>query len=346
MKPALPFVLPVSKKLRAEALLQWNDRTKPLGSLGRLEAVTADVCAVQATLQPVTSPKSVVLFAADHGVARLGVSAYPQEVTRQMAANFVGGGAAINVLARYQQANLEVVDVGICGEPVPGVLNRRVCQGTRNFLEIAAMTDEEMVKALEVGLVRANAAAAKGTVIVAAGEMGIGNTASAAALLCLLTGADSHDAVGRGTGVDDEGLMRKRAMVQQAVERHSACRNNPEAALAAVGGLEIAALCGFYIGAAANKMVIVVDGFICTVAALVACRISPAVRDYMLFGHQSAEQGHKLALGALNAEPLLQLDMRLGEASGAALAFSIIDASVLLFLQMATFSAAGVSTAR
>ncbi len=341
----LPNVKPISGELRAEALEQWNDRTKPIGSLGRLEQITADLCAIQGSLQPVTSPRAIVLFAADHGVARLGVSAYPQEVTRQMAANFVGGGAAINVLSRYQHATLEVVDVGICGDPVPGVLYRRIREGTRNFLESAAMTSAEVDSAIAVGLDRANAAAANGAVIVVAGEMGIANTAAAAALLCLLTGCEPSRAVGRGTGVDDKGLKHKQQVVQQAITHHEACRNDPQATLCAVGGLEIAALCGFYIGAAANKMMAIVDGFICTVAALAACRFVPTVRDYLQFAHCSAEQGHALALEAMDAQPLLALDMRLGEASGAALALSLVDASVLLYLEMATFSKAGVSTA-
>ena len=345
MMEFLPSVEQVSSVIREEAMLQWNDRTKPIGSLGRLEQLTADLCAIQGSLTPATSPRVVVLFAADHGVARLGVSAYPQEVTWQMAANFVAGGAAINVLSRYQHANLEIVDVGIAGDPVPGVLNRRVRPGTRNFLESTAMTEEEMHRAIAVGIERANSSAANGAVIAVAGEMGIGNTASAAALLCLLTDADPQNAVGRGTGVDDAGLKHKRQVVQQGITRHEACRNDAGAALAAVGGLEIAALCGFYIGAAANKMMVMVDGFICTVAALTACQLVPAVREYLQFAHCSAEQGHALALKALDAKPLLTLDMRLGEGSGAALALSLVDASVLLFLQMATFSKAGVSTA-
>src|SRR5579871_3574033 len=296
MESELPSIPPVSARHRAEAQQILDGKTKPPGSLGRLEALAADLCAIQNTLPPETERKRLLLFAADHGIVAEGVSAYPQEVTFQMVANFARGGAAISVLARHAGADLEVVDVGVL-QPTAGMaLERRVRAGTRNFAGEPALTSEEAQAALAVGIERAQAASKAGVRILALGEMGIGNTTSAAALLTLLTGAPAEATVGRGTGVDDSRLAHKRAIVTQAAARYHATAADPLAALAAVGGLEIAALVGAILEAASLRIPVVIDGFICTVAALTAVRLASNARPYLLFAHRSAEQGHALAL--------------------------------------------------
>jgi len=323
-----------------------DGKTKPPGSLGRLEELAAQLCAIQRRVPPQTDRKRILLFAADHGIVEEGTSAYPQEVTGQMVANFANGGAAISVLARQAGAELEVVDVGVIGAVDGRALNRKVRAGTRNFAREPALTVAEAERAIAVGLERAQHAADSGVNVLALGEMGIGNTASASALLALLTGADAGATVGRGTGLDDAQLARKQAVIARAIARHRPQAQTPFDALCAVGGLEIAALVGAMIGAAADLLPVVIDGFICTVAALAATRIAPPARDALLFAHRSAETGHRLALEALDAAPLLDLNMRLGEGSGAALALPLIEASARLLREMASFEQAGVSTKR
>jgi nicotinate-nucleotide--dimethylbenzimidazole phosphoribosyltransferase len=342
----LPQIEPASERHRAEAQRLMDGKTKPPGSLGRLEELAAQLCAIQRRVPPQTDRKRILLFAADHGIVEEGTSAYPQEVTGQMVANFANGGAAISVLARQAGAELEVVDVGVIGAVDGRALNRKVRAGTRNFAREPALTVAEAERAIAVGLERAQHAADSGVNVLALGEMGIGNTASASALLALLTGADAGATVGRGTGLDDAQLARKQAVIARAIARHRPQAQTPFDALCAVGGLEIAALVGAMIGAAADLLPVVIDGFIGTVAALAATRIAPPARDALLFAHRSAETGHRLALEALDAVPLLDLNMRLGEGSGAALALPLIEASARLLREMASFEQAGVSTKR
>lgn len=342
----LPYIEAASAHHRAEAQALLDGKTKPPGSLGRLEELAAQLCAIQRRVPPQTDRKRILLFAGDHGIVAEGTSAYPQEVTGQMVANFASGGAAINALARQAGAELEVVDVGVIGAVDSRALDRKVRAGTRNFAREIALTLEEAEQAMAVGLERAQSAADAGGHLLALGEMGIGNTASASALLALLTGVDAEATVGRGTGLDDAQWAQKRAVIARAVARHRPQVQTPFDALCAVGGLEIAALVGAIIGAAANRLPVVIDGFICTVAALTAVRMAPLARDALLFAHRSAETGHQLALEALDAAPLLDLNMRLGEGSGAALALHLVEAGARILREMASFEQAGVSTKR
>jgi nicotinate-nucleotide--dimethylbenzimidazole phosphoribosyltransferase len=341
----IPELVPVSESHREAAQRLFDNKTKPLGSLGRLEALASQLCAIQHRVPPRVERRHILLFAADHGIVAEGVSLYPQVVTAQMVANFAAGGAAINVLARQFGAALEIVDVGVAGSTLGLALDRKIRAGTRSFVQEVAMTVGETQQAIEVGRERVEAAVRSGIDLLALGEMGIGNTASAAALLSLLTGRPAEETVGRGTGLDDAQLAHKREVIARSVAFHTAQQaTTPFEMLCAVGGLEIAALVGAMLAAASQRVPVLVDGFICTVAALVAVGLAPNVRGYMLFAHRSAEQAHALALETLGAEPLLDLGMRLGEGSGAALAFPLVEASVRLLREMASFESAGVST--
>ncbi|HKI04728.1 MAG TPA: nicotinate-nucleotide--dimethylbenzimidazole phosphoribosyltransferase [Thermoanaerobaculia bacterium] len=325
---------------------EMDQKVKPPGSLGRLEALAIDLAAYLGTLEPRVERGRILIFAADHGISREGVSAYPREVTAQMVKAFSSGGAAITVLARTLGLEVEVIDVGVDADlpEMPGVVSAKVRHGSRSFLEEPALTPEELAAALEAGRAAVERADAAGADTVALGEMGIGNTTAAAALLSALTGAPPEETVGRGTGVDDERLAHKRAVVEKALRFHGeAALEDPRRALAAVGGLEIAALAGAALEAARRRKIVLVDGFISTVGALAAVRLDPAVRPALVFCHRSAEAGHDRALAALGAKPLLDLGMRLGEATGSALAFPIVKAAAAILREMATFAQAGVS---
>ena len=330
--------------IRAAANRRLDTLTKPLGALGRLEPLAAQVCAVQRTLTPAISHPVAVVFAGDHGVADRGVSAYPRAVTEQMVKNFLNGGAAINVLARLQGMELWIVDAGVDGDcgSHPRLIAAKIRRGTRDLSVEAAMSAAECRAALERGAQVIDQVIPRGGNTVVLGEMGIGNTASAALLMHGLTGLPLADCIGRGTGLDDAGLKRKRDVLAAAFARRPA----PQAAeelLAEFGGYEIAMLVGALLGAAAHRSLIIVDGFTVTVAAALAARIEPCVLDYCVFGHCSAEHAHRALLSHLRAEPLLDLGMRLGEGSGAAVALSVVRAAVDLFTRMATFEGAGVS---
>ncbi len=327
---------------RTQALLDGT--TKPRRSLARLEDLACRLAAARGEVVPAPLVKVVVVMAADHGVAAEGVSAYPQEVTAQMVANFARGGAAINVLARHAGAEVVVVDMGV-REPValPGVLSRRVGPGTRNLAREAAMTRAEAVAALEAGIGIAADLAGRGVTLLGTGEMGIANTTSASALVACLTGVSPEASAGRGTGVDDAGLERKIAVIRGALALHAAPPPAPLDALARLGGFEIAGLAGVVLGAAARRVPVVVDGFISGAAALAAVRLAPAAAGYLVAAHRSAEPGHRAVLEALGTPPLLELGMRLGEGTGAALAMGLADAAVAILREMATFADAGVS---
>lgn len=320
--------------------------TKPPGSLGRLEAAAVALAAMQGRSQPSAQRVWISVFAADHGVAAEGVSAFPQAVTGEMLRNFASGGAAISVLAREQGAALEVVNLGTVNDPgeLSGVRRQVIAASTANFCTGAAMTHEQLDASLLAGAQSARAARAQGMDVFIGGEMGIANTSSAAALSCALLGLPPELLAGAGTGVDASGLARKVAAIHRALALHAGPHPAAEW-LRRLGGFEIAALAGAYIASAQAGMPVLVDGFITTAAALVAVQMQPEVRDWLLFSHRSHEAGHARVLAALDAQPLLDLGMRLGEASGAAVALPVLRLACALHNQMATFSEAGVSNA-
>ncbi len=325
--------------------------TKPLGSLGQLEEVAAQYVAWREEDVPRIANQAVYVFAADHGITDEGVSAYPREVTQQMVRNFLNGGAAINVLARHTQSDIVVVDVGVDGdfEGVAGLVHRKVRRGTRNFAREAAMSEAELNAALQVGIDLAAEASAQGRTLIALGEMGIGNTSAATAITAALTGRPVAELTGRGTGVDDQRRVSKAQIIDQALRFHFGDfpTTKPDAldVLRCVGGLEIAAIAGMVLGAAARRIAVVIDGFICTAGAAVACSIAPAARGAIFAGHLSQEPGHRALLDHMQLRSLVQLDMRLGEGTGAVLTFPLIEAAVRIYNEMATFSSAGVSEA-
>jgi nicotinate-nucleotide--dimethylbenzimidazole phosphoribosyltransferase len=336
---------PVDPRWVASAIGRQLELTKPPGSLGRLEEVANRCTAIRQGFELTASRPRIVLFAADHGVCSEGVSAYPQEVTAQMVLNFLRGGAAINALARAGDIELKVVDVGVA-TPLPlsaDLISRRHAQGTRNFCEGPAMSDAEMSAAMETGIELACDSAMAGCGLLGFGEMGIGNTTAASAITAALTGEPIEALVGRGAAADDACLARKRSAIQRALALHADNLGSPLGILRCVGGLEIAAMCGFCLGAAARRVPIVTDGFIATAAAALAVRLCPASSGYLFASHRSTEPGHAHLLAILQQDPLLDLGMRLGEGTGAALAMKIIQAAVAAFTQMATFAAAGVS---
>jgi nicotinate-nucleotide--dimethylbenzimidazole phosphoribosyltransferase len=332
--------------------------TIPTGALGRLLELGRQLCAIQETLRPQTDPAAVVVMAADHGVAEEGVSAYPAEVTGQMVSNFLRGGAAINVLAKRQGARVLVVDMGVrqaissqvFGGQSEWVADLAVARGTNNFIKGPAMTKEQAKQALAAGRrIVAERLVPAGVRIVALGDMGIGNTTSASALTAALTGRPVAEVTGRGTGVDDAGWRRKVAVIEKALELHFPKRRNRiEAmdALRAVGGFEIGGLVGAALEAARRRMVVVLDGFISSVAGLLAVRLDPAARGYLVAAHRSVEAGHRAVLEALDLNPLFDLGLRLGEGSGAALALNLIHCAADIMRDMATFESAGVSDRR
>jgi len=341
-----PFDVDAAARARAHQA----QLTKPPGSLGRLEELAIFYAGARGRF-PVAPPAKarIYVFAADHGVAAEGVSPYPSSVTAAMVANFLAGGAAISVLTRASDIELRVVDVGVAS-PIPGtggsmaeLLSFPVRAGTANFLREPAMSRAEAELALGVGARLAAEAADEGVEVLGAGEMGIGNTTAAAAIVAALTGAAPEVVVGRGTGVDDAGLARKLEVVRASLALHAPDRRDVLGALAAVGGLEIAAMAGLMLGGAQHHVPVVVDGFISGAAALVAARLAPGVRDFLCFSHLSAERGHRVVCDALDARPLFDLGMRLGEGTGAALAINLLRASVRLQSEMATFASAGVA---
>ncbi|WP_420993450.1 nicotinate-nucleotide--dimethylbenzimidazole phosphoribosyltransferase [Cupriavidus sp. 30B13] len=341
-----PAIAPLDASLRPALQAAIDAKTKPLGALGRLESLALQIGLITGSTAPALRRPAVIVFAADHGIADAGVSAYPAEVTAQMVLNFLGGGAAINVFARQHGLALEVVDAGVRAPlpAAPGLVNCRIAAGTHNFARERAMSAEQAEAALTAGMARVLRHAQQGTNAIAFGEMGIANTSSAACLMSRLTGTPLDECIGRGTGLDDSGLARKRAVLAQALDLH-ADAVEPLDALAAFGGFEVAMMAGAFLAAAASRMVIVVDGFIASAALLVAQRLDPAVLDYCVFSHCSHEHGHRRLLAQFGAEPLLALDLRLGEGTGAALAYPLLVSAAAFLREMATFGGAGVSTA-
>jgi nicotinate-nucleotide--dimethylbenzimidazole phosphoribosyltransferase len=331
----------------AEAAQRALDaKTKPRGSLGRLEELACRLAGIRGEANPGALEPAIVVCAADHGVAAEGVSAYPPEVTGQMLANFAAGGAAVCVLARQAEARLVVVDLGVL-RPVsdPAVVSRRVRAGTANAAQGPAMSESEMRQAVAIGIELANRLAAEGIDVVAMGEMGIGNTTAASALTAALLRANPDGICGPGTGLDDAGLARKRATVWKMLEANVVSPYDPLGAVAAVGGLEIAALVGLVLGCAANRTPVLVDGFITAAAALAAVCVCEHAGATLIASHLSPEPGHRLLLDALHQEPLLDLGMRLGEGSGGALALPLVAAASAILDEMATFEGAGITDA-
>jgi nicotinate-nucleotide--dimethylbenzimidazole phosphoribosyltransferase len=318
--------------------------TKPPGSLGRLEELAVQLAEITGEDFPTVTPPAVLVFAADHGITDEGVSAFPKEVTAQMVKNFVNGGAAINVFSRQIGAMLRVIDIGVASEIVENdVVHKKVKFGTANFLKEPAMTRSEVEQALETGFSQCEEMIKQGAKCIIPGEMGIGNTTASSALLAVLTGGDLSLLVGKGTGIEDEKLHFKKVIIQKAIEERNPDPLDPIDVLSKIGGLEIAGMTGAMLAAAQYRIPILVDGFISTVAALVAKHINENVNDYMIIGHRSAEPGHLFALQTLEKEPLINLNMRLGEGSGAAIAYPILHSATLMLKEMATFQSAGIS---
>lgn len=340
LEPAQAINVPV----REEALARQQQLTKPTGSLGQLERVAVQLAGLQGRVKPRVDAVWIAIFAGDHGVVAEGVSAYPQEVTGQMLHNFVTGGAAISVLAQQLSAQLDVVDLGTVSPlNLPGVRHLRIGAGTANFAKAPAMTQEQGLLALQAGRDSVLRAKAVGSELFVGGEMGIGNTAAASAVACSLLECAAQLLVGPGTGLNAAGISHKTDVIERALKLHAEQAGDPLQSLFCLGGFEIAALVGAYLACAQEGIAVLVDGFICSVAALVAVRLNPGCRDWLLFGHRGAEPGHRYLLETLQAEPLLDLGLRLGEGSGAALAVPLVRLACQLHNGMATFAEAAVA---
>jgi nicotinate-nucleotide--dimethylbenzimidazole phosphoribosyltransferase len=328
---------------RDAALARQAQLTKPAGSLGRLEHLACQLASLQQTERPRAARVPIIIFAGDHGVVAQGVSAFPQEVTIAMMANFASGGAAISVLARELGSSLEVVDAGtLASSPIPGIVTDKPRHGSRDFSKEVALTPAEVAFAVECG--RRAVLRAGNPDILIFGEMGIGNTTASSAIAAALLAVGAEQVAGSGTGVDAKGRALKVRVIDEALALHGLTRSgaSTEGVLGAVGGLEITAICGAIIAAAQRRIPVLIDGFIVSVAALAATRINPSCRPYLLASHRSAEQGHRLVLGELKVEPLIDLDLRLGEASGAAIALPLLRLACALHNEMATFAEASV----
>jgi len=329
----------------AQAQQRQTQLTKPPGSLGRLEELAIRLAGMQGTQAIALDKPHVVVFAADHGIAAEGVSAFPQAVTTEMIKNFAHGGAAISVMARQLGASMEVVDVGsaVPPGPLPGVVDQRIAAGTANFVKQAAMEREQLAQALQCGRDAVARGREQGMQLFIGGDMGIANTSAATAIACALLHRPASELAGPGTGLDANGVSHKARLIQSAIEQHRDAMRDPLEVLRHVGGLEIAALCGAYLACAQQGIPFMVDGFIAGAAALVAVQLNAEVRQWMFLSHRSAEPGHEQILAGLGIEPLLDLGMRLGEGSGAAVAVPLLRMAAAIHTQMATFAEAGVS---
>jgi nicotinate-nucleotide--dimethylbenzimidazole phosphoribosyltransferase len=339
--PLPTIVSPFQPDLAERLARAIDNKTKPLGSLGKLETLARQIGMIQGTIAPALADPAIQVFAADHGIVAEGVSAYPQDVTWQMVENFLAGGAAINVFAAQNGCALQVVDAGVAHDfgPRAGLVDRKVAAGTRNFAHEPAMTSGQCAQALEHGMALVDALPGN---VIGFGEMGIGNTTAAAALMHKLTGIPVGACVGAGTGLSEAGIVHKQQVIEAAVARH-ANMTEPLDVLATFGGFEIAMMAGAMLRAAERRMVLLIDGFIVTSALLVAARLQPAILEYCVFAHCSGENGHRRMLEALDAQPLLDLGLRLGEGTGSALALPLLHAAVNFLNRMATFESAQVS---
>jgi nicotinate-nucleotide--dimethylbenzimidazole phosphoribosyltransferase len=340
----LKEIRPLERSIERAAQERLNSLTKPYGSLGKLEELACRVAVIQGKVPPWLGRKVLLVFAADHGITQEGVSAYPSEVTAQMTTNFLDGGAAINVLARHQGVEVEVIDVGVDYEFIsrPGLRNCKVRRGTNNFSRGAAMTRDQAVQSIQTGISLVKELASENPFLLGAGDMGIGNSSSAAAIFCAMTNTPPGEVVGRGTGIDDRTLERKIAAIERGLDINRPDANDAVDVLAKVGGLEIGAITGTILGAAAFRIPMLLDGFISGAAALLAQRFCPYVRDILFASHVSAEKGHRLMLDELKLAPAFDLQMRLGEGTGACILMGLIEAAVKMMREMATFKSAGV----
>jgi len=342
----LKEIRPVRADFAEIAQEHLDHLTKPKGSLGRLEEFARRLVAITENKSPALDKKVIFTFAGDHGVAEEGVSAYPKEVTPQMVLNFLNGGAGINVLARHAGSEVVVVDIGVDFDfgAIDGLVSRKVMRGTNNMRKGPAMTRQEAEKCLEVGIELSEVFAKKGYKIFATGEMGIANTTPSAAIAAVLTGRAVSEVTGRGTGIADDVLKNKIRVIEDSIALNNPDPKDPIDVLAKIGGAEIGGIAGLIIGAAAQRIPVIVDGFISTAGALIAYSLEPLTREYMFAAHNSVEIGHRVMLEKLGLRPILDLDMRLGEGTGAALAMLIIEAGLKIYREMATFGDAGVST--
>lgn len=345
LEAALARIKPVEPALLAAAQAKLDNKTKPLGSLGRIEEFGRRAAAISGSMKPDLARKVIYTFAGDHGVVEEGVSAFPKEVTPQMVLNFINGGAGVNVLARHAGAEVRVVDMGVDFDfgAVPGLIDRKVARGTRNLAKEPAMSRSQAVEALEAGITLALDAKAEGVAILGTGDMGIGNTTPSSAIIAAFSGISVRELTARGTGINDEALERKIRAIEQGLAVNSPDPNDPLDVLAKVGGFEIAGIAGLVIGAAAAGIPVVIDGFISTAGALIASELHPCVKEYIFAAHRSVEIGHAFMLERLNVEPILDLGLRLGEGTGAALAMTLIEAGAKVLCEMASFEEAGVT---
>jgi len=338
-------VTPLDVVVMEQARLRQQQLTKPAGSLGKLEDIAIQMAGITGQLLPEIKQKAVIIMAADHGVAIEGVSAYPSDVTAQMVHNFLRGGAAINALARSAGARVIVVDIGVAGDlSHPDLISRKVAPGTADFMLEPAMTEAQMLQAIQVGMDVFDEQLRQGVALVATGDMGIGNTTASSAITSVLLHTPEALVTGRGTGINDEQLEHKIQVIEKAIEKNAPDANDPLDVLMKVGGLEIAGLVGVIVAAASRRVPVVIDGFISGAAALIAVELNPMVSNYLFAGHVSVERGHRLILEKIGISPLLDLQLRLGEGTGAVLAMSIIESALRAHREMATFAEAGVST--
>lgn len=338
-------IQPTDPRLLAQAQARLDRLTKPIGSLGRLEELAARYVMITGEIKPKAPRGAVFTFAADHGVTVEGVSAYPSAVTPQMVLNFLRGGAGVNVLARHVGIDVRVVDIGVDFdfEAVPGLIHKKVMSGTKNLLVESAMSLTQAEQAIQVGIELATEAAQQGIGLIGTGEMGIGNTTASSAIAAVMTRRPVSEVTGRGTGIDDASHARKIDVIQHALAIHRLNSTNAMEVLAKVGGLEIGGLAGLMLGAAAARIPVVLDGFIAGAAALIAVGLQPHCKDYLIASHRSVERGHQAILDHLGLKPLFDLDLRLGEGTGACLGMSLVFAAIKILTEMATFDEAGVS---
>ncbi|MBI4828991.1 MAG: nicotinate-nucleotide--dimethylbenzimidazole phosphoribosyltransferase [Nitrospinae bacterium] len=340
------LITPVDVGVAAAARRRLDSLTKPLGSLGMLEETAVKYATARGDVFAQVRRPAILTFAGDHGVAKKGISAYPPEVTPQMVANFASGGAAINVLSRHAGAELSVIDIGVAAPcEFPGVIQRKVAPGTADFTEGPAMTEEQARKAIEVGIEVADSHISQGSTLLGTGDMGIGNTTPSSAIIALLTGKGPEVVTGRGTGIDDGQLRHKVGVVQRILEVNRPDARDGLDVLAKVGGFEIGGIAGLILGAAARRKPVLVDGFISTAGALIAAALCPAAKGYMVASHLSVEPGHLAMLDTLGKRALLDMNMRLGEGTGSALAMCVVDAAARVLSDVATFAEAAVSGA-
>lgn len=348
LEQIIKAIKPLDKAAMEIARKRQDSLTKPQGSLGRLEELSIKIAGIKANPLPKLNHKVIITMAADHGVVAESVSLYPQEVTRQMVLNFLRGGAGINVLASHVGARVVIVDMGVIGgfPPLPGLVCKMIDFGTKNMTQGAAMSQSQALEALEAGIKVVEAEIGKGLDIVGTGDMGIGNTTAASAICAVITREPVKKATGRGTGIGDKQLAHKIAVIKRALAINRLSAKDPIDVLAKVGGFEIGGLVGVILAAAAHRIPVVIDGFISGAAALIAAGLSPQVKDYLIAAHVSAELGHALLLNFLGLRPLLNLEMRLGEGTGAALGIFLAEAATRILAEMATFAEAKVSEAQ